>query len=95
MTIKDWEKSTENLKDDFIKRFYGKHSENWWVSNEIGGLLFVNDNFYSINDILDALKYKPTRKQFFDWYNHNLEASFGKTYKINLKNFLRREEYKE
>lgn len=95
--IKDWEYETDKIAEEFARKYFGKDNDNWWVADEIGGVLCVGDYFFSLERILDALKYGATRKQLFDYYEIELNVGMNNRSKksvteiigYNFKNFLK------
>ena len=37
--LKQWEEATTNLANYFIAKYFGKDTDNWWISQDIGGTL--------------------------------------------------------
>jgi hypothetical protein len=88
-TLKSWEKITQELTDLFIKKYFGKDAEWYWVADEIGGVLYVNDRFFNLSDIVDFLKCGYTPKQMFRYYDYRLENQEKGKPVINIKNYLK------
>lgn len=96
--INEWEHHTEGLAEEFARKYFGKDNENWWVAGEIGGVLCVNDHFFNLDRIIEALKYRATITQLFMYYELELEAGMKKPYKeksiteiigYNFKSYLK------
>lgn len=69
--LKQWEKSTKELAEYFIKKYFGKDIfDVWWVADEVGGCLCANDYFFDLTEIVDFIKYNYTEKQMFDYYDY-------------------------
>ena len=90
--IKNWEKATQELAEAFTKKYYtyeeGGEAEVRWVGDEIGDYLFINDeDFYSADRMLDALKLNATYEQLnqFAFY----EVFKDKKQAINFRNFVK------
>lgn len=74
----------ENIKnkyntavEDYVVMFKNTYfrnveCEDWWVSDEIGDVLVVNDYFFSFNDIKYAINNKVSKHELFKWYDHSL-----------------------
>lgn len=88
--IERWENETQELANYFASRFFGKEPEMYWIADEIGGCLSINDHFFSVNDIVDFIRYKYTPKKMFEYYEYRLERLENKAdYTINIKNYLK------
>lgn len=68
--IKNWEIATQAIADEFVRKYYGDDvSEMFWVGDEIGDVLVVNDQFWNVNNMLEAFKYKCSKKRLFEWWD--------------------------
>jgi hypothetical protein len=57
---KKWEEATQDITDVFILNYFGKDADWYWISDEIGSVLFVNDYFFNFERILEAVKFNAT-----------------------------------
>lgn len=94
--INRWEKATNELVDIFVDYYFGKENEPevWWVADDIGGVLFVNDYFFDLNRIREALMYKASKRKLFDFYDYELNWHMNKKNKgepvcPNFRNYLK------
>lgn len=96
--ISEWEYNTDALAEEFARKYFGRDNENWWVGGEVGSVLCVNDHFFNLDRIVEALKYRATITQLFMYYELELEAGMKKPYKeksiteilgCNFKNYLK------
>lgn len=71
--VKMWEEATQNLAMAFVARYWKEYPEVWWVAEDIGGVLFVNDYFFSIQNIVEFMKYDYSPKMMFEWMDYSLE----------------------
>ncbi len=87
----NWEKETNKLKNIFIKRYFGKDaSDIFWVANITGEILMVNDYFFSLDRIIEAIRYNATREQLFDFYDLELATiSEEKKMEIDFRNYVK------
>lgn len=94
--IDEFEKGVVNLTDCFIDKYFTGETDTFWVANEIGGVLSVTDYFFSLDDIVQAIKLGPTRDQLLDWYYYHIDCAFTKealpddeeVLEFNLKNWI-------
>jgi|TARA_R100000501_G_C2615402_1_gene109098 hypothetical protein len=88
--LKAYEKASNELKDAFLKELYPDHSEyyedEYWIGNEIGGVLNWSDYFESIGNMADYFRYGYSAEQWFAYYDHVTEELEPK---VNMKNFLK------
>ncbi len=99
--IQQWEKATKNLLDEFLKIYFVDEDipiediDVYWVGDEIGGVCFINDMYFGLDDLVNCLRHKPSRDQMWDWYYKSLEAyEKGESFP-NLKNFIKLMEGKD
>ncbi|MBI4650221.1 hypothetical protein HY745_02840 [Candidatus Desantisbacteria bacterium] len=72
----------------FLKKYYCSNPKWYWVADQIGGILYVNDNFYSMENIVNCLKLNVTAKDLFAWYTNSVDEAM-KGGSINLVNWLK------
>ena len=84
-----WEMVTQSLVEAFTLKYFGKDVESWWVADEVGGVLFINDYFFNLRDITDYIRYYYPKEKMFEYYDYALKcAERGKSNpSINIKNF--------
>jgi hypothetical protein len=87
MGIQMWEEATESLRLLFVDKYFGKDSEQYWISDDIGGVLFVNDYFFNLSDIVGFLKYNYSVKKMFEYYDYSLKCAEKEEAPINIKNY--------
>lgn len=85
--LENWEKETENLKDYFIARYFDTPVDVYWVNSEIGGVLVINDYFFSLQDIVDYIKYDYSKKKMFERYDYVLRCMEDNRVIINIKHY--------
>lgn len=96
--IKNWEKATQELVNIFAKKYYTCEDENrryfnvdmYWVGDEIGDILYIEDDYYNLDRILQALKFNATFEQLRDFQEYEIYClNKKKDKKINFKNFVK------
>lgn len=93
--IKNWEKATQELAESFARKYYTYEEDGeeyfnpdmYWVGDEIGDILFINDDVYSVDRMLKALKLNATYDQLWDFAQY--EISENKKQSINFENFIK------
>lgn len=86
--LDNWIKAAEQIKDYFVLMYYGKGDhDSYWIADEVGGVFFINDNFYSVNDMVDFLIANYTEKQMFEYYDYRLDAYQKNGMVINIRNY--------
>jgi hypothetical protein len=71
----------------FAKKYFGLDCEYWWVADESGGVMHINDYFFNMEDMIDYMKYKYTSKKMFEHYDYALEELTVDRSPINIRNY--------
>ena len=80
--------SVQSITDYFVKKYFGKDvSDVYWIADDIGGVLAVNDYFFSLTDMVDFLKYGYKTQEMFDYYDYSLKFCQRVKIPINIKNW--------
>ena len=88
--LKNWEKATEELKDKFVKKYFGEASDVFWIADIIGGTLLVNDYFFNIDRLVEAFRINCPVELFFEYYDYELEIiTKNKKVDINFINYIK------
>ncbi len=83
-----WLDVTQEVTTHFIKKYFGKGDhDSYWIADQVGGVLFINDYFFSMNDIIDFLISGYTEKQMFDYYHYRQEKYEEEDVIINIRNW--------
>jgi hypothetical protein len=72
--VHQFECGVDKLMIYFAHKYFGKDYEQFWVGDKIGDVCFINDCFFSIEDMCDFLKYRYSKKDMFDYYYFRLDA---------------------
>jgi len=76
------------LADHFVHRYFGKDvSDMWWIGDEVGGVLAVNDYFFDMEIMEQFLRYRYSKKLMFEYYEAKLEADTKGETIANIKNW--------
>jgi len=90
--IDNWNLVTCKLARKWILKYFkvkgGFDVEYWWVSGEIGTILFVNDYFINFNDIVYCIHHNVKRKKFFKWYETCLDNGMTGTPTESLESYI-------
>jgi hypothetical protein len=86
-SLKQYEEAVEHMTRYFIKKYFKKDLDYYWVADCIGTVMSVGDYFFGLQDIADFLKYRYSEKDMFEYYDKNLEFA------MKDKNALKKVEY--
>jgi len=81
-----WSKYFKNEELDAIS-FENEFKRNsiYSIADQYDGIWQIYDYFFSLSDMVIALRHEATSEQLFEWYDYTLE----KESKQNLENFLK------
>ena len=86
-TFGEWEQMSDNLAYRFTQRYFGKNSEYYWISDEVGGTIAVGDHFFSIDDMVQFTRHKYTKDKMFEYYDYAFRKVAKAETFINIKNW--------
>lgn len=83
--LNQWEKATDDLTDYFADNYFGSGmSDVYWVADEIGGVLVINDYFFGLLDMVDYLRYNYSKNDMFAYYDYSLKQMEKNNPLINI-----------
>lgn len=86
--VKQYESACWDVALAFMAKYYkGVECDYWWVANEVGECLHVNDSYWNMDVMHTALKINAPVGKLFDWYEHSTDPNADK---INLIHFCKR-----
>ena len=85
--ITEWEDFNNKLAEYFANKYFGKDTEVWWVAGESGGVLYINDYFFSPQDMIDYLRHSYSKCKMFERYDYALACHEKGESPINIKNY--------
>lgn len=83
-------KAIEDLTKVFCEKYFKdvyKYNIEDWV--DIGGVICINDYWFSLNDIEISIKYNATKKELFDFYDYNLDKNLKIENVMSFENYLK------
>lgn len=96
--IEVWERKTDYLATLFVYKYFGEDADYYWIGDDIGGVIEVNDYYFDLDRMREALKYGATKKKLFAYYDLELEMGMKKKFKeksitemigVNFRNYLK------
>lgn len=85
--LKRWENETKELCDLFVLHYFDEDADVYWVADEIGGVLFVNDYFFNLSDIVDFIRHRYSKKKMFEYYDYALKCAVVDKRPTNIKSY--------
>lgn len=71
-------------KHEFFDEDNGEYFIHYWVADNVGTMLYINDYIIDFNDIRYDIDNDVSKDKFFEWYDYILENEV----KINYKSYL-------
>lgn len=72
--LNNWEKASNELVEQFVKKHFGRTASWYWIGDRIG-TLEVADRFFSIQEIVDFTREKYTSEEMFEYYDMALDLA--------------------
>lgn len=90
--LKNYYNSVEELTKHFCKKYFKgvyEYDVNDWVGCNIGGVICINDYWFSLSNIEIAIKYKATKKELFGYYDFSYEKHIAGENCISFEQYLK------
>ncbi len=91
--IKEWRKATEQVAMAFVKKYFKREVygvDTFWAGDEVGGVFCVQDYFFDVSRMIEALELKATFDELYDYYWMEVEAGMkNKPIRINFENYVK------
>ena len=71
--LDNYEKACNELATAFIEKYFCdddiklKDIDFDWVGNKVGGVAFINDYYFSMDDIVNAIRFKAPKDRLFKY----------------------------
>jgi len=85
--LQRWINETKKLGDLFVVHYFGRDAESYWIADDIGGVLYVNDYFFNLSDIFAFLRYRYSKNKMFEYYEYQMKCIEDKKIPINIKSY--------
>lgn len=90
--VKDYWKACDKIAEAFVEKYFPDgpgFDAPFWIGDQIGEVLAVNDYFFDLNVMVDALKFNTSEEELFGWYDHvTVFAAKGQEI-TSLRNYLK------
>ena len=90
--LKNYYNAVEDLTKYFCKKYFKdvyEYDVNDWVGCDIGGIICINDYWFSLNNIETAIAYKATEKELFGYYDYSYEKHVAEKGCISFEHYLK------
>lgn len=90
--LKNYRKACEDIGKVFAKKYFGKDCENWFVADDVTGVMYVNDFFFNIDDMYEYLKCRYSCKKIIERYYQEMayiEEKNSRDGFPNIKNWIK------
>lgn len=68
----------------FVKKYFDDNADFRWIADNVGGVLHVNDYFFSMDQIVSIMEIKPTWEWLEEVYHGFIEDQH-----ISFENYLK------
>lgn len=89
--ISEFNKVVDTLTILFIAKYFDiKTADYYWIADDKSGVLSINDYFFSLTRIYEAIKYNASSKKLFEYYDEELNCSMkNKPMDMNFVNYVK------
>lgn len=98
--LTNWYEATQDVAEEFIRKYIMQDDleradvEAFWIGDQVGGMLCVNDQFISLLTMVDALRLECPVDVFHEWYSKSFDDYSAGSTAINLDHYLRMNDHK-
>lgn len=86
--IEKWKIASDEVAVFFAEYYFGNDiSDFYWVADDIGGVCVINDYFFDLNDMVDFLCYRYSKKKMFEYYEYRLECANSWDTGVNIRDY--------
>ena len=91
--LEKFDNAADALAKKFVDKYFGKDyiydDDYYWVGSQDQDreVLAVGDYFFSLEDIVNFIRYKFTEKEMFEYYDYALAKSLKEKVGINIRNW--------
>lgn len=85
--LKNYQQSIQDIADAFVKKYYGDDISDQYWTDEIGGIFCANDYYWGVDNMIDALRFKCSKKRLFEWYDLSQDARREGRYCQDLRSY--------
>jgi hypothetical protein len=95
-SLTNYWQACNDLLGEFIMRYYIdeetelKDVESYWIVDDVGGVVQINDQFYDMYDIAKAIELDAPVDKFWEWKYYSDDEHFYGRSPINLTNYLKK-----
>jgi len=87
IAIEEYDAICYRIVDIFVKKYFNKDAERWWVADEVGGGISIDNCYFSMTDILEYMKYGYSKKDMLKRANYALACAYKNISPTNIKNY--------
>jgi len=87
IAIEEYNAICDRIANIFVLKYFDKDADCWWLADEVGGVTFINDYFFSMSDILEYMKYGYSKKMMFERYEYTIDCIYKDISPTNIKNY--------
>lgn len=89
--LENYYEACEKLAEVFIQKYFGDDaSYHYWIGDQEGGTLVVNDYYFSMENVVAIMEIEPSWERISDAYYYLLDCAVQEVPpKINFENYLK------
>ena len=87
IAIKEYNAICDRIANIFAQKYFDLDAKCWWVADDIGGVIFINDYSFSMTDMLEYMKYGYSKKKMFKRADYVIDCQYKNKYPQSIRNY--------
>lgn len=88
-SVQSYHDACNYLAIEFIEKYFGKIEdvEYWWVEDNVGEVMYINDQFVDCVDMMQFMELGYTQKDIFAYLDYQVEKGMAGETIVNIRNW--------
>jgi len=86
-TLKNYYQACFDLAEEFNKIYFNGVADKFAIGGELDGVWGINDYFFDIQQMAQAIEWELTEEELFDWYEQWVDVDEVDQGRMNIKNY--------
>ena len=87
IAIEEYNAICIKIVEIFTDKYLDTDTVGEWESDDIGSGIFINGYYFTMNDMIEYMKYKYSKKMMFERYEYTIDCIYKDISPTNIKNY--------